>query len=101
MAFRLAKLFAWMGLAALAGLIVSFASALSLGESSSGAGTAIALAVSVIALLVATIGTASTIILGWRADRRQTEEFKLRIQQLEMQLAEARGKGGKLDSSSN
>lgn len=40
----------------------------------------------------ALIGSASTIILGWRADRRQSAEFKLKMEQLEVQLADARQK---------
>ena len=40
--------------------------------------------------LIASIGTASTVLLGWRADRRQSQEFKLKIEQLEFQLVEAR-----------
>jgi hypothetical protein len=41
-------------------------------------------------LFVSMIGTTSTILLGWRADRRQSDEFKLKIEQLELQLREAR-----------
>ncbi len=48
--------------------------------------------VSVCTLMVSIIGTASAILLGWRADRRQARETELKIQQLELQLAEARAK---------
>jgi L-asparagine transporter-like permease len=50
------------------------------------------LAVSTLTAVIALIGSASTIILGWRADRRQSAEFRLKIEQLELQLAEARQK---------
>jgi hypothetical protein len=46
-------------------------------------------------MIVSGIGTASTILLGWRADRRQAKEFKLKIEQLELQLQEARMKSKK------
>jgi hypothetical protein len=52
--------------------------------------TTVVAGVSFITLILSAIGTSSAIILGWRTDRRQTQEFKLKIQQLEMQLAEAR-----------
>jgi hypothetical protein len=44
------------------------------------------------ALLVSGIGTASSIILGWRNERRQQRESQLRIEQLEAQLTQARRK---------
>ncbi len=50
----------------------------------------IALIVSACAVCVTTVGTASTVILGWRNERRQSAEFRLKIEQLELQLAEAR-----------
>jgi hypothetical protein len=34
------------------------------------------------------IGTTSTILLGWRADRRQVEELKLKTKELELKLQE-------------
>jgi hypothetical protein len=40
--------------------------------------------------IVSSFGTASTIMLGWRAERRQSQEFRLKIEQLELQLVEAR-----------
>jgi hypothetical protein len=43
-------------------------------------------------LVVSAIGTTSTILLGWRAERRQSEEFKLKIKQLELQLQETQAK---------
>jgi hypothetical protein len=48
-----------------------------------------ALVTSFLAFVVSGIGTASTVILGWRSERR---ESKLKIAQLELQLAEARAK---------
>jgi hypothetical protein len=49
-------------------------------------------AVSVVTLVVSALGTASAVTLGWRADRRQSEELKLKIQQMELQIAEMRRK---------
>jgi hypothetical protein len=46
--------------------------------------------ISSLSMLVALIGTSSTIMLGWRAERRQSAEFKLKIEQLELELAQAR-----------
>ena len=46
--------------------------------------------ISFLALIVSTVATTSAVLLGWRADRRRSEEFKLKIEQLELQLAEAR-----------
>jgi hypothetical protein len=48
------------------------------------------LAISTLALMVTVLGTASTVMLGWRDDKRQTAETKLKIEQLERQLAEAK-----------
>jgi hypothetical protein len=45
--------------------------------------------VSMVGMMVTMIGTASTILIGWRAERRQSEESKLRIKQLELQLQAA------------
>ena len=49
-------------------------------------------------LLITAVGTASTVLLGWRNEKRQSAEFQLRIQQLEIELAKARqqsnGAGG-------
>jgi hypothetical protein len=47
------------------------------------------LAVGIGTLLVSLASAASTIWLGWRNDGRQTREFGLKIQQLELQLEEA------------
>jgi hypothetical protein len=44
--------------------------------------------ISVLTLLVSAIGTASTIVLGWRAERRQAAESQLKVRQLELDLAE-------------
>ena len=46
--------------------------------------------VSTSALIISSLGTASAIMLGWRLERRQAQEFKLKIEQLELELAEAR-----------
>ena len=48
------------------------------------------LCISFLALIVSGIETTSSVLLGWRADRRQSDEFKLKIQQLELQLAETK-----------
>jgi hypothetical protein len=53
-----------------------------------------ALLVSMGAFCVSAIGTASTVILGWRNERRIAAESKLKIEQLEMQLTEARRQAG-------
>jgi hypothetical protein len=44
---------------------------------------------SMLGMVITMIGTASTVLIGWRAERRQSEEFKLRIKQLELQLLAA------------
>ena len=49
------------------------------------------LAISALTLAVSICGTTSSILLGWRAERRQSAEFKLRIEQLERELAASRG----------
>jgi hypothetical protein len=46
--------------------------------------------VSLVGMIVTMVGTASTILIGWRAEHRQAEEFKLRIKQLELQLGAAK-----------
>jgi len=43
-----------------------------------------------LASLVGIIGILFTMVFGWRKDRRETEETKLRIRQLEHQLSESR-----------
>jgi hypothetical protein len=97
-AFSLGKFFAWMGLASLlvilGGLIwesrpIPLAAHLNPPANSIPI-AAITLLVSSATGVIAMIGSASTIILGWRSDRRQSAEFKLKIEQLELQLAEAR-----------
>ena len=42
-----------------------------------------------LASLVGIIGILFTMVFGWRKDRRETEESKLRIRQLERQLSES------------
>jgi hypothetical protein len=102
MAYRLARLFGWIGILSILFLIVGALGTLIQQQadvqvpSSHGSGTVdistITLFISFFSLLVAMIGTSSTIMLGWRADRRQTAEYKLKIEQLELQLGEARKK---------
>jgi hypothetical protein len=41
-------------------------------------------------LLISTVGTVSALLLSWRSERRQAEEFLLRIEHLEIELSEAR-----------
>jgi len=43
-----------------------------------------------LASLVGIIGILFTMVFGWRKDRREMEESKLRIRQLERQLSESR-----------
>jgi hypothetical protein len=45
-------------------------------------------------LLVSTVGTISTIWLAWRKERRDSREYTLKIQQLEMQLSELQKSAG-------
>lgn len=52
----------------------------------------ITVSISFFALIASAVGATSTILTGWRAERRRSEEFKLRIKQLERQLQEAQGK---------
>lgn len=40
--------------------------------------------------IMSIIGTVSTILLSWRSDRRSAKESKLKIAQLERELAEAK-----------
>ena len=42
-----------------------------------------------LASLVGIIGILFTMVFGWRKDRRETEESKLRVRQLERQLSES------------
>ena len=55
----------------------------------------ITIGISFLAMMVAAMGTSSSILLGWRADRRQTEEFELKIQQLERKLAKSKAQDGR------
>jgi hypothetical protein len=109
-AFRLGKAFAWAGLAsvlgiALAGLLAVLnefvplpslppdpSDAVRVGQYHLPLVASITLLVSTFTAVIALVGTASTIILGWRADQRQSAEFKLKIEQLELELIEARQK---------
>ena len=43
------------------------------------------------ALFFTAIGTISTMILGWRSEKRQALESRLKVAQLELELAKARG----------
>jgi hypothetical protein len=100
--FRLGKVFAWIGLLSalimLAGFVVLFIGppvrlsnvpSDSVGRFLNLWGT-MAVVGSALTSLVAMVGTASTVLLGWRSDRRQSQEFRLKIEQLELQLAETR-----------
>lgn len=51
--------------------------------------------ISTCTLVVTTTGTLSALVLGWRGDRRQSQEFRLKIEQLELQIAEMREKSAK------
>ena len=50
----------------------------------------VAVYVAISTLVVTTASAISTIWLAWRGDRRQSREFELKIQQLQLQLNEAR-----------
>src|SRR5262249_13074847 len=52
----------------------------------------IAVVISAGTLVVSIVSLISTIWLGWRKERRESREYTLKIQQLEMQLAELRAK---------
>jgi hypothetical protein len=52
----------------------------------------IIVSISFFTLIASAIGATSTILLGWHAERQQSQEFKLKIKQLELQLQEARSK---------
>jgi len=41
-------------------------------------------------MLLTAIGTTSTVVLGWRSERRANREFTLKIEQLEVQMAQIR-----------
>jgi hypothetical protein len=108
-AFTIAKVFAWIGMASVLLLVVGGAVALLVprppalvpyGEQPPIAARDVGFFTAIISLLtsmVATIGSISTILLGWRADRRQSDELKLKLQQLELQIVEARGKANHPD----
>ena len=97
--FRWARFFAWLGILSVPAFMVGSGLATVLPEG----GTAINAigAISILTLIIATIGTTSTILLGWRADARQSQEFKLKIEQLELQLVEAREEAQKQNKTSN
>jgi len=101
--FLLAKIFAWIGLISVVLLVVRIVLAIYLpsGGEDINAIAVLTVLISSLTLLIAMIGTTSTIILSWRADRRQSEEFKLKIQQLELELAEAKEKASKRPPNSN
>lgn len=102
--YRRARIFAWIMLGSLVAmaLIPLLVLPLELGGApppSHGAPSAeapattfqtVALLISGATFLISGIGTASSVILGWRNERRQSAEFRLRIEQLERQVAEAR-----------
>lgn len=92
---RASRLFAWALLISFLGLTLAVTFGVQ-APSSSGPGgettqgPALAIIVSVGALFVSALGTASTVLLGWRSDQRQAVEAKLKIEQLELQLEQAR-----------
>ena len=47
------------------------------------------------ALCFTGLGTISSVLLGWRSERRQAAESRLRIAQLELQVAQARAEAEK------
>jgi uncharacterized membrane protein YidH (DUF202 family) len=51
-------------------------------------GQKITILVGIITAFVSAIGTVSTVILAWRADRRSTRESDLKILQMQQQIAE-------------
>jgi hypothetical protein len=59
-----------------------------------GSDWSLALIISICAFGISATGTVSAIILGWRNERRQAAEFHLKIEALELQLADARRKQG-------
>ena len=95
--FLLARIFAWMGLLSL----VAIAAGLFWGGPDINFIARATVVMASLTLVMAMIGTASIIILGWRSDRRQSEEFKLKIRQLELELAETRGKAPRQHPNSN
>jgi hypothetical protein len=54
--------------------------------------TSITTIMSLVAMIVSAVGTTSTVLIGWRSEHRQSEEFKIKIKQLELQLEEAKSK---------
>jgi hypothetical protein len=51
----------------------------------------IALALSGFTFVGSAIGTASTVVLSWRKERREAVEYRLKIEHLELQLVRLRG----------
>ena len=88
--FQWACLFAWLGITSIAAIVIgSVITSLPLPSYDSYYGPKITdigyamLFASLLTLIASMIGAATTILLGWRSDERQIEEFKLRIEQLE------------------
>jgi hypothetical protein len=102
-AFRRARFFAILGLVAVPVSLIGsmIATVLPVGGETINAIGAITLSISFLTLLVTVIATSSSILLGWRADRRQSVEYKLKIEQLELQLVEARKKAIEPAQNSN
>jgi hypothetical protein len=94
--FKLAKAWAWLGLASVLLLPINLLIAWYLGPRGtaglSGLSGIDPIMLSLGMFVVTAIGTGSAILLGWRSDRREAAEMELRIEQLELQLAEARAK---------
>lgn len=78
--------------AVLSGAVLEEASFYSALISSLGLAGFITAIISTCTLIVTTTGTISALVLGWRGDRRQSQEFRLKIEQLELQIAEMREK---------
>jgi hypothetical protein len=57
-----------------------------------GSGTDAALLISTAVLIITAFGTISTMVLGWRSDRRQVAELELRRHELQLRKSQVRRK---------
>jgi hypothetical protein len=92
--YNLARIFSVIGLIAMAFLLCKLApvipfwidAVISMAPTPRDRIEGISMLTAFASILVALVVTSSTIILGWRADRRQNAKYKLRIKELEAGL---------------
>jgi hypothetical protein len=55
--------------------------------------------IALVSMIITAIGTCSTLILGWRNEKRAVSETKLKIEKLELEIAELKLKKAIQDSA--